>query len=94
MQFERSSTAPFSGDEIVSGRLLNYFVGLFDGNGAIQPTERISAAFDGETALLNFDKIDAVACLESELFSYVSGEGDATVEGDHCGGHLEPLQLL
>jgi hypothetical protein len=52
----------------------------------------LRAVGDGKAALLDFDEIDAVAGLEAKLFENVVGEGDATVEGDHCGRHGDPLK--
>ncbi len=49
---------------------------------------------DCEPVFADFDKIDTVAGLEMELLSDLRGKCDATVEGDHSGGHLEPLGLL
>src|ERR1035438_3036086 len=49
------------------------------------------AGCDSKPPFSDFDKIHVVAGLEPKLFADVQGEGNAAVEGDHCGGHLEPL---
>ena len=49
---------------------------------------------DGEAALLDLDKINIVADFEPEFFAHFGRKGNAAVEGDHCGGHVEPLHTL
>ena len=49
---------------------------------------------DREASLAISDKIHTIANFESKLFANFSGKRDASVESNHCGGHLEPLQLL
>ena len=55
---------------------------------------QLAAARDREAALLDFDKLDIVAGLQSKVFAHVRGKGDAAVEGDHCGMHTEHLNSL
>jgi hypothetical protein len=44
----------------------------------------IRARSESELALADFDKFNFVAGLKSKLLPNVCGEGNPTIEGDHC----------
>jgi hypothetical protein len=47
---------------------------------------------DSKAAILDFYEIYAVAGLQAKLFKNFVGKGNATIEGDHCGRHWDPLR--
>ena len=52
------------------------------------------AMHNGKTTLLDLDKIDVVARLQSKLFANMGGESNAAIERDHCGRHVNPLRPI
>jgi hypothetical protein len=70
---------------------------LLDGLGQVNPFPClwrvicIRAWTESELTITDFDEFNLVAGLESKLLPNICGEGDPTVEGDHCWTHLEPL---
>ena len=60
----------------------------------LQADGRNGTGYNGKPSLFDFNEIDVIASLESKFFAHVGWKGDAAVEGDHCGGHLEPLPPL
>lgn len=69
------------GGFFLSGELLKMQGGLFAGN-------------DGDASVFIFDKFHTITCLESEVLADLGRKRDAAVEGDHCAGHLEPLDPI